>query len=64
MTFPGSRAVVLGNVDVSDLIPTALHRRCQIFFLDIRVDSVVHHLEVGMIDFPAESGVGLLYITT
>ena len=57
MPFTGGRTIILGNMDVDNLVPAGAHRRRQILLFDVGVKRVVHHLQIRMICLATEPGV-------
>ena len=57
MPLTRGRAIVFRNVNMNDLIPATSHRSRQVLFFDVRVERVIHHLEIGMIGFATEPGI-------
>jgi Zn-dependent protease len=49
VSLAGCGSIIFGNVNVYRLGGTTANRLGEIFFLDVGVEGVVHHLQVGMI---------------
>ena len=49
VSLAGRRSIVFGNVDVHRFGGTTANRLGEIFFLDVGVKGIVHHLQVGMV---------------
>ena len=43
-------AIVFGYVNMNDVLRTEAKARSLVFFLDVGVEAVVHHLDVGVVD--------------
>ena len=59
MAAAGSAAIVLGDVNMKDLLDVVREGGDRILLLDVGVERVVHHPEVGMVDVAHQAvGVG------